>query len=78
MWHGNYNYWDDGLRDKQNFPAAKISNKWAYEQMQSHNKDDLNRCVSWLEKSPEAANITRKLESLMDKANTMNHWEKSK
>ncbi len=72
MWYSNWYYWND-LREKQNFPAAKISNEKMYKWMMKRNGDDLKKCVSLLEKSPEAANIARNFKSLADKANTMNH-----
>ncbi len=73
MWHSNYYYWNYILREEFNFPAAKISHEKMYKWMMKRNGDDLKKCVSLLEKSPEAAKIARNFESLIDKADTINH-----
>ncbi len=75
MWHSNYGYWNDILLEKQNFPAAKISNRWQYIWIKKKNMVDHDRCLSYLKKSPEAAKIAQNFEVLMEKADSVNQIE---
>ena len=72
MWHSNFPYWDEVLRAKQNFPAAKISNRMAYLYMKKRNIEDHDRCLKTLKQSEMVYNITNKFDDLMEKADSLN------
>lgn len=75
MWHSNYPYWNEILREKQHFPAVKISSRWMDEWVKKRNKVDYDRCVSLLWASPKASKIVSEFEVLMDKADSVNQIE---
>mmetsp|Transcript_800 Transcript_800/g.1264 ORF Transcript_800/g.1264 Transcript_800/m.1264 type:complete len:340 (+) Transcript_800:327-1346(+) len=75
MWHSNYPFWNEILRENQHFPAAKISNRWLYTWLLKRNKADHDRCLTLLQKSPKAAKMASDFESLMVKADSVNQIE---
>ncbi len=75
MWHSNYPYWDEVLRAKQNFPAVKISNRWAYGFLKKRNREEHDRCIKLLNESKKALDIVSKFDTFMDKAQSVNQLQ---
>ncbi len=75
MWHSNYPYWDEVLRAKQNFPAVKISNRWAYRFLLKKNKEDHDRCISMMDNSKHAVEMSEKFDEFMDNADSVNQLQ---
>ena len=75
MWHSNYPYWDEVLRAQQNFPAVKISNRWAYSFLSKRNKEDHDRCLTLMEKSQKVGDMVKKFDALMENADSVNQLQ---